>query len=81
MKTSIKYIAMAGPLFLLLATGCQREVFVEGDGEVLTVRIADEAYAVANARDELKAVATAVIGSNEEDAVAAFLRSRADNPE
>lgn len=44
MKTSIKYIAMAGPLFLLLATGCQREVFVEGDGEVLTVRIADEAF-------------------------------------
>ena len=37
-------------------------------------KAADEAYAVANAIDELKASATAVIGSNEEDAVASFLK-------
>ena len=56
-------------------------VFGDSLNDLPMFRIADEAYAVANARDELKAVATAVIGSNEEDAVAAFLRSRADNPE
>ena len=33
----------------------------------------DEAYAVANAREELKAVATGVIGANTEDGVAKFL--------
>ena len=37
-------------------------------------RIADEAYAVANAIPELKKLATAVIGTNEEDAVAEFLK-------
>ena len=36
-------------------------------------QIADEAYAVSNAIDELKMTATAVIASNEEDAVAMFL--------
>nr|MCR5275750.1 HAD family hydrolase [Clostridiales bacterium] len=39
-------------------------------------KIADEAYAVSNARDEVKALATAVIGCNEEDAVAHFLEGR-----
>ena len=34
---------------------------------------ADECYAVANAKEELKAVATGVIGSNEEDGVARWL--------
>lgn len=34
---------------------------------------ADEGYAVANARDALKAVATGVIGENEQDGVAAYL--------
>ena len=33
----------------------------------------DESYAVANAREELKAIATGVIGSNDEDGVAQFL--------
>ena len=42
-------------------------------------RAADEAYAVSNALEELKAAATAVIGSNEEDAVAKFLKNRADS--
>ena len=35
--------------------------------------VADECYAVANAKEELKAVATGVIGSNEEDGVARWL--------
>ena len=41
-------------------------------------RIADEAYAVANALEEVKQVATAVIGSNEEDAVAKFIKGQSD---
>ena len=40
--------------------------------------IADEAYAVSNAMDELKQIATAVIGSNEEDAVANALQKFRD---
>jgi len=36
-------------------------------------KISDEAYAVSNAVDELKALATGIIGSNEEDAVAVYL--------
>ena len=38
--------------------------------------IADEKYAVANAAPELKALATAVIGDNDEDAVAKWLAER-----
>ena len=38
----------------------------------------DEAYAVSNAMDELKQIATAVIGSNEEDAVANTLQKFLD---
>ena len=40
-------------------------------------RAADECYAVANAREELKSTATGVIGSNGECGVPAFIRSRA----
>lgn len=38
--------------------------------------IADECYAVSNSCEELKALATGVIGSNDEDAVAKFLLQR-----
>lgn len=38
--------------------------------------LADEAYAVANAVPELRGIATAVIGDNDEDAVARWLASR-----
>ena len=38
--------------------------------------LADEAYATANAVDELKEMATAVIGSCDEDGVARFLEER-----
>ncbi|MBR3483736.1 MAG: HAD hydrolase family protein [Lachnospiraceae bacterium] len=39
-------------------------------------KAADECYAVANALDEVKQISTGVIGSNEEDAVAEFIRHR-----
>ena len=41
-------------------------------------RVADEAYAVENATEELKAAATAVIGNNNGDAVAKTLLRLAD---
>ncbi|MCR4586493.1 MAG: HAD family hydrolase [Lachnospiraceae bacterium] len=49
-------------------------VFGDGLNDIPMFRIADESYAVANALDELKQIATAVIGRNEEDAVADFIR-------
>ena len=53
-------------------------VFGDSVNDLSMFRAADEAYAVANALEELKAAATAVIGSNEEDAVAKLLKDRAD---
>ena len=50
-------------------------VFGDSLNDVSMFKIADEAYAVANARDELKKLATKVIGCNEEDAVAHFLEN------
>ena len=49
-----------------------RRVVVFGDSvnDIPMFRIADEAYAVSNSIPELKELATAVIGTNEEDAVA-----------
>ena len=51
-------------------------VFGDSVNDLSMFRVADEAYAVANAIEELKQAATAVIGSNEEDAVARFLKGR-----
>ena len=45
-------------------------VFGDSVNDLSMFRAADEAYAVANAIDEVKAAATEVIGSNNEDAVA-----------
>lgn len=54
--------------------GCERIVcFGDGSNDVTMFRIADECYAMANADDELKALATGVIGSNNEDGVARWL--------
>ena len=50
-------------------------VFGDSVNDLSMFRSADESYAVANAIDELKEAATAVIGSNEEDAVADFLKA------
>jgi len=53
---------------------CDRIVcFGDGINDIPLFEIADECYAVANAEDNLKALATATIGSNEEDGVAKFL--------
>ena len=56
-----------------------RKLVVFGDSvnDLSMFRVADEAYAVANALASLKAAATGIIGSNDEDAVAVFLKSRA----
>ena len=54
--------------------GCDRlVVFGDGVNDLDMFRVADEAYAVENAVPELKAAATAVIGSNDEDGVAKWL--------
>ena len=37
---------------------------------------ADEAYAPANAVDEIKAIATGVIGHHDEDAIALYIKER-----
>ncbi len=50
-------------------------VFGDGENDLDMFRIADEAYAVSNASDQLKAVSTGVIGSNEEDSVAKWLEA------
>jgi len=54
-------------------------VFGDGLNDIPMFEIADEAYAVAGALDELKQHATGIIGSNEEDAVANFLKKRMRN--
>ena len=54
-------------------------VFGDSVNDIPMFKIADEAYAVANAVDELKALATGIIGSNEEDSVAKFLIDHLDS--
>lgn len=54
--------------------GCDRVIaFGDGKNDIDMFEIADECYAVANAQEELKEKATAVIGSNDEDSVARWL--------
>lgn len=55
-------------------------VFGDSLNDISMFKIADEAYAVANAMDELKAFATGVIGTNEEDSVVEFLKERFNTP-
>ena len=58
--------------------GCKRVVcFGDGENDLSMFAIADECYAVANAHDALKAIATSVIGSNENDGVAVWLSQNA----
>lgn len=57
--------------------GCDRiVVFGDSVNDISMFEIADEAYAVENAIDELKEKATSVIDSNDEDGVAKFLSER-----
>ena len=59
--------------------GCTRVVaFGDSYNDIPLFQIADECYAVVNAVDELKAVATGIIESNERDGVAKWLQSRAE---
>ncbi|MCR5608846.1 MAG: HAD family hydrolase, partial [Lachnospiraceae bacterium] len=51
-------------------------VFGDGLNDISMFKVADECYAVGNALDELKKIATGIIGNNEEDAVAEFLKKR-----
>lgn len=57
--------------------GVERVVcFGDSDNDLSMFAGADEAYAPANATDEVKAAATAVIGRHDEEGVARFLRER-----
>ena len=53
-------------------------VFGDGKNDMDMFEMADECYAVENAAEELKAIATGVIGKNDEDAVARWLLKNAD---
>lgn len=55
-------------------------VFGDSLNDISMFKIADESYAVANAMDELKKIATYIIGSNEEDSVVDLLKERFNNP-
>lgn len=54
-------------------------VFGDGLNDISMFKIASECYAVGNALDELKQLATGIIGDNDDDAVAEFLRRRMEN--
>ncbi len=59
--------------------GCGRVIsFGDAVNDVPMFEVSDECYAVANAVDELKAVATGVIGNNDEDGVAKWLLEHCD---
>lgn len=51
--------------------------FGDGENDIDLFQIADETYAVSNASEKLKAAATGVIGSNDEDSVATWLEAHA----
>ena len=54
--------------------GCEKLiVFGDGKNDIDMFQLADESYAVANANEELKKHATAVLSSNDEDGVAKWL--------
>ena len=60
--------------------GCTRVIsFGDSINDIPMFEISDECYAVSNAVDELKAIATGIIESNEEDGVAKWLIERFKN--
>ena len=62
-------------LALKTLLGCDKVVcFGDGKNDISMFEIADECYAVNNADEQLKAIATAVIDSNHRDGVAKWLR-------
>ena len=56
-------------------------VFGDSVNDLPMFAAADEAYAVSNAIDEVKAAATGIIGSNDEDSVARFIARAEGMPE
>ncbi len=57
--------------------GCDRIIsFGDAVNDIPMFQVSDECYAVSNAVDELKAIATAVIGSNEDDGVAKWMSAQ-----
>jgi hydroxymethylpyrimidine pyrophosphatase-like HAD family hydrolase len=62
---------------LKVITKCDRIVsFGDAINDIPLFSVSDECYAVENAVEELKNIATAVIRSNEEDGVAYWLRKK-----
>jgi Cof subfamily protein (haloacid dehalogenase superfamily) len=58
--------------------GCDRVVsFGDGKNDISMFEISDECYAVENAVDELKEIATGIIGGNNDDGVARWLAQHA----
>jgi Cof subfamily protein (haloacid dehalogenase superfamily) len=55
--------------------GYESVVFGDHTNDIKMFEGADRSFAVANAREELKSYATAIIGSNEEDSVVSFIQS------
>lgn len=67
----------SGALEIKRLTGADRIVaFGDNLNDIALFEVADESYAVSNAADELKDIATGVIGSNDEDAVVNFIYSK-----
>lgn len=59
-------------------SGCERLVcFGDALNDIPMFEVSDECYAVANAADELKRIASGIIGSNREDGVARWLLENA----
>lgn len=52
--------------------------FGDSDNDLSMFAVADESYAPINARDDVRAAATAVIGHHDEDGISWFLRERFD---
>jgi Cof subfamily protein (haloacid dehalogenase superfamily) len=50
--------------------------FGDSDNDLSMFELADECYAPSNAKDSVKALATAIIGHHDEDGIAQFLRER-----
>lgn len=59
--------------------GCNKVIsFGDAINDIPMFEVSDECYAVANAVPELKKIATAVIGSNDEDGVSQWLKAYAE---
>lgn len=66
-----------GVSFLKKQLNAKRTIcFGDNLNDIPMFEIADEKYATSNAKNELKAIATEVIGKNNDDAVARFLQNR-----